>query len=66
MADLRDSGQVEQDADVIMLLHRPEYYWPDKPEVQGLALLDVCKNRNGPTGAVRLRFEKEYTRFEPE
>lgn len=66
MADLRDSGQVEQDADVIMLLHRPEYYWPDKPDLEGLALLDVAKNRNGPTGVVRLQFTKQYTRFEPE
>ena len=66
MADLRDSGQVEQDADVIMLLHRPEYYWPEKEELRGLALLDVCKNRNGPTGVVRLRFDRIYTRFEPE
>ena len=65
MADLRDSGQVEQDADVIMLLHRPEYYTPDKEDVQGVALLDVCKNRNGPTGMVRLRFVKQFTRFEP-
>ena len=66
MADLRDSGQVEQDADVIMLLHRPEDYWPGKPEHEGVAILDVCKNRNGPTGVVRLQFTKEYTRFEPE
>jgi replicative DNA helicase len=65
MADLRDSGQVEQDADVIMLLHRPEYYFPDKPELNELALLNVAKNRNGPTGMVRLRFEKTFTRFTP-
>ncbi len=66
MADLRDSGQVEQDADVIMLLHRPEYYWPDKEDLAGLGILNVAKNRNGPTGVVRLAFTKRFTRFEPE
>lgn len=66
MSDLRDSGQVEQDADVIMLLHRPEVYWPDKEDLKGVGILDVAKNRNGPTGVVRLNFEKAYTRFEPE
>ncbi|KKM86860.1 hypothetical protein LCGC14_1274860, partial [marine sediment metagenome] len=65
MADLRDSGQVEQDADLIFLLHRPGYYWPDKPEYEGVAVLNICKNRNGPTGTIQLQFTPEYCRFEP-
>lgn len=62
MSDLRESGAVEQDADVVMLLHRPEYYDPtDQP---GLAELIVAKNRNGPIGTVPLTFLKAYTHFE--
>lgn len=65
MADLRDSGQLEQDADLIMLLHRPEYYEPSNADLRGRAFLNVCKNRNGPTGEIELRFDRVYTRFEP-
>ena len=62
MADLRESGQVEADADVILLLHRPAYYDPDdKP---GVAEVIVAKNRNGPTEAVELSFEGRFTRFD--
>ena len=54
MADLRESGAIEQDADIVLLLHRPEYYDPnDQP---GIAEVIVAKNRNGPTGSVKLRF----------
>ncbi len=61
LGDLRESGQVEQDADVVILLHRPEYYDPtDQP---GLAEVIVAKNRNGPTGKVKLTFRKEFTKF---
>lgn len=61
LSDLRESGQVEQDADVVILLHRPEYYDPgDRP---GLAEVIVAKNRNGPTGTVKLTFRKEFTKF---
>lgn len=62
MADLRESGQIEADADVVMLLHRPAYYDPnDKP---GVAEVIVAKNRNGPTDAVELLFEGWCTRFD--
>jgi replicative DNA helicase len=62
MADLRESGAIEQDADMVLLLHRPEYYDPnDQP---GIAELIVAKNRNGATGTVKLTFLKNFTRFE--
>jgi replicative DNA helicase len=62
LSDLRESGQIEQDADVVLLLHRPDYYDPnDQP---GIAEVIVAKNRNGPTGTVRLMFRRDCTRFE--
>ena len=62
MADLRESGAIEQDADIVLLLHRPEYYDPnDQP---GIAELIVAKNRNGATDTVKLTFLKNLTRFE--
>ncbi len=63
MSDLRESGQFEQDAVAILLLHRPEYYNPD--DQPGVAELIVAKNRNGRTGTVKLKFVKECTRFDP-
>ena len=62
MADLRESGAIEQDADAVLLLHRPEYYDPnDSP---GLAEVIVAKNRNGATGTVKVTYLKAITRFE--
>jgi replicative DNA helicase len=62
MSDLRESGAIEQDADLVLLLHRPECYDPtDQP---GIAELIVAKNRNGATGTVKLTFLKNITRFE--
>ncbi len=62
MADLRESGAIEQDADIVLLLHRPDYY--DVSDQPGLAEVIVAKNRNGPTGSVKLTFLKNLTRFE--
>jgi replicative DNA helicase len=62
MADLRESGAIEQDADLVILLHRPEYYDPnDQP---GVAEVILAKNRNGATGPVKLQFTKNIMRFE--
>ncbi len=62
MSDLRESGSLEQDADIVMFIYREEYYKPDT-EKRGIAEIIVAKQRNGPTGAVELAFLKEYTRF---
>jgi replicative DNA helicase len=64
MADLRDSGALEQDADVVLLLHRPEVYEPDKVELKGVADLIIAKQRNGPIGTVDLTWRAEQMRFE--
>lgn len=62
MADLRESGAIEQDADMVLLLHRPDYY--DANDQPGIAELILAKNRNGATGTVKMTFLKNYTRFE--
>ena len=63
MSDLRESGAIEQDADVILLLHRDDYFNPTE-ENRGLAQVIIAKQRNGPTGEVALRFFREFMRFE--
>jgi len=72
MSDLRESGSIEQDADVIMLLHREAYYhageqdWADEnPDRVNLAELIIAKQRNGPTGVVELEWDSKTTRFNP-
>lgn len=62
LSDLRESGAIEQDADVVMFLYRDEYYFPDT-ERKNQAELILAKNRNGPTGTVDLVWRKECTSF---
>jgi replicative DNA helicase len=63
MSDLRESGAIEQDADIIMMMYREEYYKPDTQD-KGIAEVIIAKHRNGPTDTVRLTFLGEYTKFE--
>ncbi|MDQ3940821.1 MAG: replicative DNA helicase, partial [Actinomycetota bacterium] len=62
LGDLRESGSIEQDSDVVMFIYRDEVYNPDS-EAKGEAELIVAKHRNGPTGVVRLAFMNQYTKF---
>jgi replicative DNA helicase len=64
LSDLRDSGAIEQDADVVIFIHRPEYYDKEDETKRGIAEIMLAKHRNGPTGDITLRFSREFTRFD--
>jgi replicative DNA helicase len=63
LSDLRESGAIEQDADLVIFIYREEYYKP-KTEKKGIAEIIISKQRNGPTGKIELTFIKEYAKFE--
>ncbi len=63
LSDLRESGSIEQDADLVMMIYRDEYYNPDTPD-RGITEVSIVKHRNGPVGTIKLLFNAELTRFE--
>jgi len=63
LSDLRESGAIEQDADVVIFIYRPEYYHPEDEAIRGIAEINVAKQRNGPLGTVSLVFLREYAKF---
>ncbi len=64
LSDLRESGSIEQDADVVCFIHREEYYDRENEDLKGKAEIIIAKQRNGPTGSVQLAYLADYTRFE--
>lgn len=68
LSDLRESGAIEQDADIVMFIHRPEYYkifaGPNNEDLRGIAELIIAKHRNGSVGEIKVRFKPEYTKFQ--
>jgi len=64
LSDLRESGSIEQDADTVWFIYRPEYYKPNRSDLRGLAELIIGKQRNGPTGTVKLTFIRSQVRFQ--
>jgi len=63
LSDLRESGAIEQDADIVMFIYREEYYDKENPELKNKAQVIVAKQRNGPTGSFELLFQGSTTRF---
>ena len=64
LSDLRESGSIEQDADVVCFIHREEYYDRENEDLKGKAEIIIAKQRNGPTGSVQMAYIADYTRFE--
>jgi replicative DNA helicase len=68
LSDLRESGSIEQDADMVLFIHRPEYYGlmegPNGEDNTGIAEIIIAKHRNGQVGIKRLRFKNEYVKFD--
>ena len=68
LSDLRESGSIEQDADIVGFIYRPEYYGITQDEegnsMEGIASVDIAKHRNGATKSAFVRFKKEYAKFE--
>jgi replicative DNA helicase len=64
LSDLRESGSIEQDADVVAFIHREEYYDRENEDIKGQAEIIIAKQRNGPTGSVKLAYLSDFTRFE--
>src|SRR6185436_14130931 len=63
LSDLRDSGSIEQDADLVMFIYRDEYYLGEESDQQGIAEVILAKHRNGPTGTVKLSWLRRYAKF---
>jgi replicative DNA helicase len=63
LSDLRESGSIEQDADLVMFIYRDEYYHPEEVDQAGVAEVNLSKQRNGPTGTVKMAFAKRFARF---
>jgi replicative DNA helicase len=66
LSDIRESGAIENDADIVGFIFRPEYYDEDDPTLHGVAEFDIAKHRNGRTGVLPMRYEKEFTLFTDE
>jgi replicative DNA helicase len=63
LSDLRESGSIEQDSDLVLFVYRDEYYHGEESDQQGLAEVILSKHRNGPTGSIKLSFLKRYAKF---